>query len=95
MIKATIPISSWDDELISRAFVPRSRETPVKSNTHPKLHPTIVSCACGNSFETLATKQNLRVEICSACHPFYTGKQRTVAREGQVEKFRQRYNLKD
>ena len=67
----------------------------MKSNTHPKLHATTVSCACGNSFETLATKQNLRVEICSACHPFYTGKQRSIAREGQVEKFRQRYNLKD
>jgi large subunit ribosomal protein L31 len=62
----------------------------VKSNTHPKLHPTTVSCACGNSFE-----QNLRVEICSACHPFYTGKQRSITREGQVEKFRQRYSLKD
>ncbi len=67
----------------------------MKSNTHPKLHATLVSCACGNSFETLATKQNLRVEVCSACHPFYTGKQRNVTREGQVEKFRQRYNIKD
>jgi len=67
----------------------------VKSNMHPKLHATLVSCACGNSLETLATKQNLRVEICSACHPFYTGKQRTITREGQVEKFRQRYSLKD
>lgn len=62
---------------------------------HPKLHATMVSCTCGNSFETLATKQNLRVEVCSACHPFYTGKQRNVTREGQVEKFRQRYNIKD
>lgn len=64
---------------------------PVKSNTHPVLHATTVRCSCGNSFETLATKEDMRVEICSACHPFYTGKQRNVANEGQVEKFRQRY----
>ena len=67
----------------------------MKSKTHPKMYATTVTCVCGNSFETLATRQNLRVEVCSACHPFYTGKQRSLAREGQVEKFRQRYNLKD
>ena len=52
----------------------------MKSNLHPKLHATTVTCVCGNSFETLATRQNLRVEVCSACHPFYTGKQRSIAR---------------
>ena len=67
----------------------------MKSKTHPKLYATTVRCACGNTFETLATQENMRVEICSACHPFYTGKQRVVAREGQVEKFRQRYKIKD
>ncbi|MBQ7568364.1 50S ribosomal protein L31 [bacterium] len=63
----------------------------MKSKTHPKLHATTVSCTCGNKFETLATVENLRVEICSKCHPFYTGKQRNIASEGQVEKFNRRY----
>lgn len=63
----------------------------MKSKTHPKLHATVVRCTCGNSFETLATVENLRVEICSKCHPFYTGKQRNIASEGQVEKFNRRY----
>ena len=64
----------------------------MKANTHPKLHVTTIRCSCGNTFETLGTMEDMRVEICSACHPFYTGKQRVVAREGQVEKFMQRYN---
>lgn len=66
----------------------------MKSNLHPKLHATKVTCVCGNEFDTLATKATLRVEVCSNCHPFYTGKQRAAAREGQVEKFRQRYAKK-
>ncbi len=67
----------------------------MKANTHPKLYVTTIRCSCGNTFETLATVEDMRVEICSACHPFYTGKQRVVAREGRVEKFRQRYKIKD
>ena len=63
----------------------------VKSNTHPKLEVTTIRCSCGNVFETLGTMKDMRVEVCSACHPFYTGKQREVAREGRVQKFRQRY----
>ncbi|MCR5661385.1 MAG: 50S ribosomal protein L31 [bacterium] len=67
----------------------------MKSKTHPKLYKATVRCACGNTFETLATQETLRVEICSACHPYYTGRQRAIAREGQVERFRQRYKIKD
>ena len=69
----------------------------MKEQTHPMLHVTTIRCSCGNTFETLATLKDMRVEVCSACHPFYTGKQRVVAREGRVEKFRQRYqkNNKD
>lgn len=50
-----------------------------------------VTCACGNEFETLSTKPVIRVEICSNCHPFYTGKQKIVDTEGRVDKFMQRY----
>jgi large subunit ribosomal protein L31 len=53
-----------------------------------------VACQCGNTFETRSTKDNIRVEICAACHPFYTGKQKIVDTEGRVEKFLQKYNMK-
>ncbi len=64
----------------------------MKSGIHPKYEVTKVSCACGNSFETRSTiGRDLHVEICSACHPFYTGKQKIVDTEGRVGKFKQKY----
>jgi large subunit ribosomal protein L31 len=66
----------------------------MKSGIHPDYAETTVLCGCGNTFTTRSTKAGgqIHVEVCSQCHPFYTGKQRSVAREGQVEKFRQRYD---
>jgi large subunit ribosomal protein L31 len=63
-----------------------------------KIHPTYyqeakVTCACGNTFTTGSTKPTLRVEVCSNCHPFYTGEQRIVDTAGRVERFRRRYGL--
>lgn len=52
-----------------------------------------VTCACGNTFTTGSTKKELTVEVCSACHPFYTGKQKTAERGGRVERFKKKYNL--
>ncbi|MBN1327347.1 MAG: 50S ribosomal protein L31 [Candidatus Cloacimonetes bacterium] len=66
----------------------------MKKGIHPKYEKVIVTCACGNSFETKSTSSELKVEICSNCHPFYTGKQRTVAKAGRVEKFNKKYNTK-
>ena len=63
----------------------------MKKKLHPDLHEITVSCACGNSFETRSTKAEIRVEICSSCHPFYTGKQKMVDTAGKVERFRRRY----
>jgi large subunit ribosomal protein L31 len=67
----------------------------MKEKIHPKLYETNVKCACGNTFQSLSTREELRVEICSECHPFYTGKQQafTGGKEGRVEKFRRRFNL--
>lgn len=62
----------------------------MKKNIHPKYYPkATVKCACGHSFEIGSTKEHLEVEICSACHPFYTGKEKIIE-TGQVEKFRSR-----
>lgn len=65
----------------------------MKDGIHPKYEKAIVTCACGNTFETRSTKPTIRVEICSACHPFYTGKQKLVDTEGRVEKFLQKYKM--
>ena len=63
----------------------------MKDGIHPELHLVTVVCACGNTFETHSTKENLRLEICSECHPFFTGKQKLVDTAGRVERFRRRY----
>ena len=67
----------------------------MKAKIHPKTNQTKVTCACGSSFETISTKKDLRVEICSQCHPYYTGKMRmfTGGKMGRVEKFRKRYGI--
>ncbi len=67
----------------------------MKADIHPKYSEIKVSCTCGNSFSTQSTLgKDLTVEVCSACHPFYTGKQKLVDTGGRVERFRQKYGLK-
>lgn len=63
----------------------------MKPKIHPPYDECIVTCACGNTFKTRSTRPKLHVEICSACHPFFTGKQKIVDTAGRVEKFRRRY----
>ena len=66
----------------------------MKADIHPKYDVATVTCGCGNTFETRSTKQQLRVDICSRCHPFFTGEQRLVDTGGQVERFRRRAEKK-
>lgn len=63
----------------------------MKQGIHPNYKPVNVVCQCGNTFETRSTRDSIRVEICSQCHPFFTGKQKIIDTEGRVEKFRQKY----
>ncbi|RLE33732.1 MAG: 50S ribosomal protein L31 [Acidobacteria bacterium] len=63
----------------------------MKAGIHPDYHEVEVRCACGNSFKTRGTQKEMRLEICSACHPFYTGKQKLVDTAGMVERFERRY----
>lgn len=65
----------------------------MKEAIHPDYQPTTIKCACGAIIETGSTKQNISVEICSNCHPFYTGKQKLVDTGGRVEKFRKRFGI--
>jgi large subunit ribosomal protein L31 len=64
----------------------------VKQGIHPKYQEVEVRCACGNTFKTRSTKPELHLEICSACHPFFTGKMKYVDTAGRVEKFQKKYN---
>ena len=67
----------------------------MKAETHPKYTEIAVNCSCGNTFTTRSTvNKPLHVEVCSACHPFYTGKQKIMDTAGRVEKFRQLYGSK-
>ena len=65
----------------------------MKQGIHPQYKQTTIRCACGEVIETSSTKENLRVDICSKCHPFFTGKQKLVDTGGRVDRFKKRYNL--
>jgi large subunit ribosomal protein L31 len=66
----------------------------MKEGIHPKYENTTITCACGNVIETRSTVKNLQVEICSACHPFFTGKQKLVDTAGRIERFNRKYGIK-
>lgn len=66
----------------------------MKAKIHPDYVEATVHCACGNTWQTRATKPALRVEVCSQCHPFFTGEQRIVDTAGRVERFKRRYGMK-
>ena len=63
----------------------------MKPGIHPKYHEVEVRCACGNTFKTKSTKPELHLEICSACHPFFTGRQKLIDTEGRVDRFTKRF----
>ncbi len=65
----------------------------MKENLHPNYEETTITCACGNVIKTRSTQKNIRVEICSKCHPFYTGKQKLVDTGGRVDRFKKRFGL--
>jgi large subunit ribosomal protein L31 len=63
----------------------------VKKKIHPEYHKVVVRCGCGNTFETSSTAKEIHAEICSVCHPFYTGKQKFVDTAGRIERFQKKY----
>ena len=67
----------------------------MKKDIHPNYAETAITCACGNVIHTRSTEKDIKVEICSACHPFFTGKQKLVYTAGRIDRFKKRYNIKD
>ena len=63
----------------------------MKEGIHPKYEPVQIKCACGEVIETKSTRKNIAVEVCSKCHPFFTGKQKLMDTEGRVERFKKKY----
>ncbi len=66
----------------------------MKTGIHPNYNETTITCACGNTFQTRSTAENIHVEICSQCHPFFTGKQKLLDSAGRVDKFLSKYGMK-
>ena len=67
----------------------------MKQGIHPEYKKTTITCVCGNVIETRSTKKDIKIDICSNCHPFITGKQKIVDTAGRVEKFKKKYEQKD
>ncbi|GHV82865.1 50S ribosomal protein L31 [Spirochaetia bacterium] len=67
----------------------------MREGIHPKYELTTITCACGNVIETRSTAKDIKIEICSVCHPFFTGKQKLVDTAGRIERFRKKYNIKE
>ena len=67
----------------------------MKEGIHPNYKRTTIKCACGAEIETSSTKENIRVEICSNCHPFFTGTQKLVDTGGRVDRFKKKFNIQD
>ena len=67
----------------------------MKEGLHPKYEDAVITCACGEVIHTRSTKKELRVDVCSKCHPFYTGKQKLVDSGGRVDRFKKRFGIED
>lgn len=67
----------------------------MKKDIHPSYKETTITCACGNVIETRSTKENIRIEICSKCHPFFTGRQKLIDTGGRVDRFNKRFNKQE
>ena len=99
--KALTPVAAYAmiiervhlDVTICEGQPEQERGNSMKEGIHPDYMECKVTCACGNSFITKSTKPELRLDVCSACHPFFTGQQKFVNRGGRVEKFKKKYNL--
>lgn|SRR5690606_23293843 len=70
-------------------------ERPMRAGIHPNYKLAKVTCSCGNTFETGSVKEEIRVEVCSECHPFYTGRQKFASADGRIDRFNKKYGFKE
>jgi large subunit ribosomal protein L31 len=93
----TLSLKTGISFAIIRAFQGRAGEevTGMKKGVHPQYGKTTITCACGASYEVGSTKKDLKVELCSRCHPYFTGVQKIIDTGGRVERFKSKYGIKD
>jgi large subunit ribosomal protein L31 len=101
-VKPSEPVYSWNpwnrvprSTVASMNSVTAMRRMSVKKDIHPDYMKCTISCACGNVIETYSTVPEIKVEICSNCHPFFTGKQKLIDTAGRVEQFRRKYGMRE
>lgn len=82
-----------DQKARGRLYIEMREVNAMREGIHPKYYQAKVVCNCGNEFVTGSTKKEIHVEICSKCHPFYTGQQKAAAARGRIEKFNRKYGL--
>ena len=82
-----------DTDYINYVIEDKKERQNMREGIHPDYKECKVTCACGNSFVTKSTKEEMRLDVCSACHPFFTGQQKFINRGGRVEKFKSKYNI--
>jgi large subunit ribosomal protein L31 len=82
-------------EALAGGFTLKRRRDSMKEGIHPEYKETSITCVCGNVIKTRSTKEDIKVEICSQCHPFMTGKQKIMDTAGRVERFKKKYAGKD
>jgi large subunit ribosomal protein L31 len=93
LVCGNIQKGSWYARHESIDSMRKRGETSMKDKIHPKYGKAVVRCVCGETFETGSTKKDLKVDICSKCHPFFTGKQKLVDTGGRVDRFKKRFGL--
>jgi large subunit ribosomal protein L31 len=86
-----LPFPPRSPALYNGRFQRSAKETAVKQDIHPKYHDVEARCACGATWSTRSTKHELHLEICSSCHPFFTGRQKLLDTEGRVERFTKKF----
>ncbi len=96
-----LPLVGWQGRCYTAGFQKSAKSPPqvyslrelkeMKEGIHPEYFETLVTCGCGNKFETRSTRKELKVDICNACHPFYTGKLKYVDTAGRIEKFQNKF----
>ena len=93
-MRAGFPVK-WDVQMMTVSHVPNNKEVKImKQGIHPNYYQAKVVCNCGNEFVTGSTKKDIHVEICSKCHSFYTGQQKTASARGRIEMFNRKYGMK-
>ena len=83
------------DIILKKLCLEKRKGKIMKANIHPEMKEATVKCACGETFNVLSTKDSISVEVCSKCHPYYTGTQARAKKTGNVEKFNRKYGIKD